>query len=77
MNILLAWKVFRLIISHDGMDLSDKEICDGFRNTAKSLKRNFAKMRKQADKHHTDTLTSIAEQENEVIHLYGLTKMKF
>ena len=77
MNLLLAWKFFKLMVSQDDMDLSDKEICDGFRNTAKALKRNFAKMRKNADKHHTETLAAIAEQEAEVINLYGLTKLKF
>jgi len=77
MNILLAWKFFRLMIAQDDMDLSDKEICDGFRNVAKTLKRNFAKMRKNADKYHTDTLCSIAEQETEIINLYSLTKIKF
>ena len=77
MNLLLAWKFFRLMVSQDDMDLSNKEIFDGFRNTARGLKRNFAKMRKNADKYHTDTLTSIAEQETQVINLYGLTQMKF
>lgn len=76
-NLLLAWKFFRLMVAQDGLDLSDKEICDGFRNTSKALKRNFSKMRKNADKYHTDTLASIAEQETEVIKLYGLTKLKF
>ena len=77
MNLLLAWKFFKLMVSQGDMDLSDKEVCDGFRNTAKALKRNFAKMRKNADKYHTETLAAIAEQETEVINLYGLTKLKF
>ena len=76
-NILLAWKFFHLIISQNNLDLSNKEIYDGYRNTARALKRNFSKMRKNADKHHTDTLSAIAEQEKEVINLYELANLKF
>ena len=77
MNLMLAWKFFKLLAAQDGIDFSDKEIRDSFRNTARVLKRNFAKMRKNADKHHSDTLTAIAEQETEVIGLYGATGISF
>lgn len=77
MNLMLAWKFFRLLTTQDDMDLTDKEARDGFRNAARSLKRNFAKMRKNADKHHTDTLAAIADQEAEIIGLYGVAGVGF
>jgi len=77
MNILLAWKFFSLVVAQDNLDLSDKELCDGFKNASKALKRNFSKMRKNADKYHTETLAALAEQETEVLKLYGLTGLKY
>jgi hypothetical protein len=77
MNLMLAWKFFKLLTTQEEMDLTDKEVRDGFRNAARSLRRNFAKMRKNADKHHTDTLAAIADQEAEVIGLYGVAGMGF
>ena len=76
-NLLLAWKFFRLIVTQGDIDLTSKEICDGFKNTAKELKRNFTKMKKNADKYHSETLNTIAEQETNIIKLYNLTCIKF
>ena len=76
-NILLAWKFFRLITAQSELDLGDREVCDGFKNMAISLKRNFTKMRKNADKHHTENLAMIAEQETQVMGLYRITGLKF
>jgi len=76
-NLKLAAKFFKLIISQNGVDLSNKEVIDHFRNLASTIKRNFNKQKTRLDKFHTEQLEIVAEQECKISELYALVKQKF
>ena len=76
-NLKLAAKFFKLITSQNGVDLSNKEVIDHFRNLASTIKRNFNKQKTRLDKFHTEQLELVAEQECKISELYALVKQKF
>lgn len=76
-NLILAVKFFKLITDQSGLDLSNKEILDGFKNMASSLRRNFNKQRSKLDKFHADQTALLAEQEVRVAELYQFVKQKY
>ena len=76
-SVLLAVKLFRLILEQDSIDLSTKEIKDSFKNAASTLKRNFNRQKSILDKYHTEQMQLITGQQANVADLFSLVKQKF
>ena len=76
-NLELAFKFFKLILDQKHMDLSSKEVCVKFKNSATVIKRSFKKLKKIADKAHSDQIKTIMDTQEEVFKLYSAMKIKF
>ena len=76
-SLMLAVKFFKLIISQNDLDLSNKEVVGSFKNLASSIKRNYSRQRSKLDKYHAEHMKLILEQETHTIELYGLLKMNY
>jgi hypothetical protein len=76
-HLRLAIKFFKLILNGKKCDFSNAEITGGFKNIAKTMKRNFTKQKKLLDKYHNDQLAMIAESETWVGALYSLLHIKY
>ena len=76
-HLRLAVKFFKLILGVKNCDYSNAEITGGFKNVAKTMKRNFMKQKKLLDKYHADQLAAIVEHETCVSQLYDLLHLKY
>ena len=76
-NIIMAVKFFKLIIDQNGIDLSNKEILDSFKNLSKNMRNNFNKQKTKIDRYYAEHLSLIAEQQMNTFELYKLVNIKF
>lgn len=62
-------KFFHLVLNHDAVDLTKKEVVDQLNHVGSALQRNVKRQKQKADKSYQEQINLICEQENAILSL--------
>lgn len=76
-HIRIATHMFRLILSQNSLDLSNKELRGRLAQLAKNVKTNYQKQKNHLDKYYQQSLVFIEDQQTHIRELFGSLCVKY